>query len=173
MNYPVLLLLEADWSWLTSPPVISGVVGLVVGVPGYYFGKRGRNASVHKTEAEANKAEVDSIKVLSECTASLSAQLLVAHNEMPLWSAKITAETQRADAAEAKANECEKALAVCENREPLGIETANMLRTEAASIIENVNAISFVPLGKPNPEMENVVRRLMEMRLSAERMRVI
>lgn len=63
-------------------------------------------------------------------------------------------------------------LAECESREPLGIDTANQLREEAASIIENIKPMSFVPTGPPTEADKSAIRRLKEIRDSAEKMKL-
>lgn len=143
---------------------ITALTALIVGVPSYLFGRRGRNANSSKTEADA-------IKVLSDVVATLAAQLRVAHNEMPIWTAKIAEVEKQAEHWQEEAVKLQKALFICEGREPLGIETANMFRLEAESIIENIGHMSFVPTGEPTEDDLSAIRRLKSIRESAKKMR--
>lgn len=144
--------------------VLTAITGLIVGVPSYFYGRRGNNATSSKTEADA-------IKILGEVVANLAAQLLVAHNEMPQWAAKIAEVEKQAAHWQEEAVKLQKDLTICEGREPLGIETANMLRVEAGIIIENIEPLSFVPTGPPTEGDKSAIRRLKMMRDSAKRMR--
>lgn len=143
--------------------VLTAISGLIIGVPSYFYGRRNSNATASKTEADA-------IKILGEVVANLAAQLLVAHNEMPIWMAKIAEVEKQAEHWQEESVKLQKDLTVCEGREPLGIETANMLRIEAESIIENISHMSFVPTGEPTEDDLSAIRRLKEIRESAKRM---
>lgn len=172
-----------ETQWL-SQAVITAITGLIVGVPSFFFGRRKRVADVHKTEAETSKIDADAVSVLSTVVANLGLQLANAHAEIPKWKEQFTELEKQMKTLGEQANEWErKALAsdaelerigtlltICENREPLGIDTANMMRAEAAIIAENISHMSFVPTGEPTDDDLSAIRRLKVIRESSKKM---
>lgn len=172
-----------ETQWL-SQAVITAITGLIVGVPSFFFGRRKRVADVHKTEAETSKIDADAVSVLSTVVANLGLQLANAHAEIPKWKEQFTELEKQMKTLGEQANEWErKALAsdaelerigtlltICENREPLGIDTANMMRAEVASIVENIRHVDFKATTDPvSKEDAPYLRRFKEIHESAKR----
>lgn len=109
------------------------------------------------------KTKADTIKVMSDASHLLAEQLKKGVVDLTLAMATITRiEKEKtlfgrmADDAETRAA---KAVAIIE-----------LLQIEAASIAENISHMSFVPTGEITKSDQSAIRRLQEIRDSAERM---
>lgn len=122
--------------------------------------------------ATAGEKEASAVKLLTDALKDVLQQLRIAEKEIPAWKQKITeVEAERDTHAKMAAqleemlSEANATIAEMKDREPLGAETASLIRKSAAIILEDAKHLSYLA-DKDEPESE-VAQRFRRMKEAA------
>lgn len=158
-------------TWMTAA-ISSGIVAVLTSLLTFVLTRR-------KYHAETSESEANALMTMTKVAERMANRLSSVLEQIPVWQQKVTESDDKAALYGKQAKAAEDALdtehqqllaiqvslADCEEREPLGIEKARIIRTNAVIIAEDATHLSYLADG--NGENDPIAVRFRRLKAAA------